>query len=580
MTITPMPKKVSFSVEYNNTETLLVYDPKGWENESVALSRQDSFGLNRVMSNELVFVKDDAELLRFIFSQTGYASKAKLNIRSRTNSWEMPIFGTFDIDFSQYKDKVDEGVSIAVDNIDMFALWNTYRGTDYKLEFPTNGSECKFINYNGLKRYVNNLFQLVPWVNPQDHAFDGGAFFTLNYQNTTHEYSSSIEKLNADGLPYTGFFFKAKETCNIKIKLNLDFDIYWKSAGQGGYKSRIYVQLMKAPAGNSNSNYVLREFTDANGGGAWFEHTTRIYYQETFDTTIYKDEYLFMRVYVDGSFLEHIQFTGVNSYVDTDIFGQSPFQDYKIQAVTHEHLIRAIFNKIYDNKYGGTIHPTINYEITFPYADLISSATSIRGYSQDKRFISSSLDAVLESLDKLRCIGLKFDGDTLVVCRREECYPVDYTNAIEIVPTNTLEVKSSSEDVFNSIVAGFDFSADKDVDKNGQFEFNCKQGFTLNTNNVSENKEYNLVLSFITACSKIESYMNEMLDEDSSSSTKDTELFLFACNSNPSGNVENGVYYDLYRSYSTISSKLDANTLSLVSLMYCLSSFPYNEYPK
>lgn len=569
MSLNLMPNRVKYSIIYNGTETYFKTSPSGWDGEAMALSREDNYGLNRKIENELTFTKDGAKILRNIFLSGGYAAKAKLRIYTRSNLFVMNQFGEFDIDFSNYKYNYKKGVTIQTKNMDLYALWNTYKSTDYQLYYPTSGNDVKYIDYSGVTMWHNNLMQMTPWSDFTDYHLggDGAAFYAIPHNRSTPEYTSDIQWVD----PETEDFYvrplcKATKEVIINAKIFLDLKITYSLLMGAGTPSMV---LATAPdIGMDVGRTVIHKFDYTGGdagttGGEIFFN----YDLTNFQFTLKKDWYLFFAFWIPGAKKESLDAmeigNSINTYIDIYSYSSSGFSAYKIQAVTHEYLIRTILQRIYSDFWGTEKYPQLNFEVDFPYLDLISSTPAILQKPSNERYITTSLDKVLESLDKLRCIGLKFEGDTLTVCFRSECYPVS-TNTQTIIPSHEIEEKTDDKYIYNKVSYGNDYSPNSD-DSNGSYEFNAKNTATLKTNNVTDEKQYDLVLPFKTSCIEIENYMNNQLKSetsDTSSSTSiDTDIFMFAC-VNVKNNPENNPFYGLYRGYSVNPvSKLDSETL-------------------
>ena len=150
-----MPKYTVYYLVYGDTEFVLDKDPRGWDDSSIALSRDENFGLNVTDVVNLKFSGKAKTILSTLYKAKYSYASASVVIKQRNNLWQLVEQYRYRIDFSKYQEDrhyctvsgIEEGL---YNKVQKFA------DTEYEIDAPT---DKKFIAYTGVSVYKKNLLQ-------------------------------------------------------------------------------------------------------------------------------------------------------------------------------------------------------------------------------------------------------------------------------------------------------------------------------------------------------------------------------------------------------------------------------------
>ena len=133
--IREQPNNFKYALLYKGQE-IEIPDPSGWDSLVFSLARGDYHGVNAEQSQDLQFAGDVHGLLRRIYSESGIYADVKLRIQIRLDDWTYTDYGTFQLDFSKYKDDW-RLVTQQVYEIGLRAKINTNLDTEYEIPLQT-----------------------------------------------------------------------------------------------------------------------------------------------------------------------------------------------------------------------------------------------------------------------------------------------------------------------------------------------------------------------------------------------------------------------------------------------------------
>ncbi len=82
------------------SELILTTDPKGWEEQSVAFTRGDDFGINAEFTVPFYFSREGRAELKRIFDLRGQFATAQVRIEKRKNDWTFENFYIYKLENS------------------------------------------------------------------------------------------------------------------------------------------------------------------------------------------------------------------------------------------------------------------------------------------------------------------------------------------------------------------------------------------------------------------------------------------------------------------------------------------------
>lgn len=506
-----MPKETKFLLQFvsNIYGTQYECEPDNWSEVELGLSRK--MAVNKEITSEFIFSGTAGKIIKLIYDTYGYLGTLTMVMSKRQNDWSYSVFHTFTADFRTFmwdnKAHITFKENITQKQID------DNMGIDYTFTMPTTTQ----LNYSGVNTIRNNTIKVIPAV--------------LNASTSTTRVIKGARTISNSSL-YYDFSPKIYNVLgNYVGSWNDYYAIQTIRAKTSTYNVRLGTLTIEVEGRllTSWSRIELRKMTP-NGTITYIKVWTSIstLYNEDTDTSTV--------LFSDGATYSYDVATNAGDMIyltfhDTDITDltctviegtttlsilsdeESPYQEVYMNAVTHQWLLAKILDKI---------NPDLILSYNLPdntdtVSTLLVPSSSLRG--QGVQEITCSLEKVLKSLKCLYGADYRLSGETFTIDYADSFFT--NSKAIDVVPIDEIKISYSPEHVYNKVVVGYD--TDDDI-VNGEFEFNCKNTFTLNT---SSSQELDLIHPFKGSMYTVEQYLRDKSD-DNKTDNKDTDIFIFA----------------------------------------------------
>lgn len=500
-----MPNKLyKYTLQYG-AETLDC-EPINWADFQVAVSREEHT-LKRDFTTDLTFSGAASKFLQSAYASTSKATIVTLKVeRLRSTDWAYIHFRTLRANFIGFT--LDKGLSTLSFYEDTLRLSiENLKDIEYTLDVP----QTRTIGYDGIGRVRNNTLSLYSG----ECSIIGTT--TLRYlPPSTHqsEYSTNVTFLRPDGLEYGRTRFKALEDCVVSLKVHLGtlaiscYFNYWSGGAYSGGKMQVV--RLRGGVFSVLYEYSATSFTSIRGG-----------IRDVFEVP--EMNYSIGLFEGDEIFLAYLGYAGavsvsvsygldtVNTYIQVTDTSNSPYQNYKITALTPYEACHGILTKM--GVSAAVSIPTIN-----DYWDVYLAGKDSLAQKSDAKIITTWKDIV----EFLYMLGYAVDyTDTSVVFS----LITDNYQDIEADEVDILSDFSTVDDdtnVFSSVVVGYDTS-DSDVE-DGEKDIMCKNTFTLNKN---VDKKLEITTKYKASPYTIESAIKSAREDSSKTKSTDSDIFVF-----------------------------------------------------
>lgn len=512
----------------DNQKKPLEFTPDGWQAKSIEFQRDlESSEAVRSFSLSLNFVRDGAEIIRWIYSYKGWDAEAFLVIEKLNHDtllYETYYRGT--IDFTSYNDKKgDWRVEVHISD-DSYALEIGNKEKN-KVEIPFDPSYSHVVALEGIA--LENRFEAVITngegevdIN-NDHIVavqilneELSSGVTINDTERKRETNANWHRLFEDAPPlivtrtetdveveynfgyrlrvngYTpppGFFFVVQ-----LVELALDF------------RSIIGVETLDMISPTVMNNWYVREagrrFTyHKQAGTALFimgRYSSTGVYQSNTDVDYLSSPDYFFRAKVKDKYKR--------TYADCIEFGDLFLQVQKrLSPDLDVHL--SLLSK-----------PT-NYRL------FVTSGDAIRRVPDAK--ISVSLDELFKAYNALYCVGKEVKpNNTIRIMPREQMYDAQ-VRIFDIGEVKDLRISNADDLCYQGFDTGY--NADTYDDINGRFEYNNESRFTMECKHTE--KRYNNISPIRADVMGIE--FTRIEGATTKDTTRDNSLFFILVNTVP-----------------------------------------------
>jgi hypothetical protein len=496
-----MPKKLyKYTLQYG-AETLDC-EPTNWADFQVAVAREDHT-LKRDFTTDLTFSGAASKLLQSAYASTSKATIVTLKVeRLRSTDWAYIHFRTLRANFIGFT--LDKGLSTLSFYEDTLRLSiENLKDVEYTLDVP----QTRTIGYDGVGKVRNNTLSLF---SGECSTIGTTAIRFLPPSTHQSEYSTNVTFLRPDGLEYGRTRFKALQDCVVSLKVHLGalaISCYGSYTYAGGK-----MQVIRLRGGAFT---VLYEYN------ATSSKSIRYGIRDVFE--IPEQNHSFGLFEGDEIFLAYLPSLGANSvsvsygldtlntYIQVTDTSDSPYQDYRITALTPEEVCRGILTKM-------GINATVTIPTISSYWDVYLSGKDSLAQKADAKIVTTWKDIV----EFMYMLGYAVDyTDTSVVFS----LITDNYQDIEAEEVDILSDFSTVDDdtnVFSSVVVGYDTS-DSDVE-DGEKDIMCKNTFTLNKN---VDKKLEITTKYKASPYTIESAIKSAREDSSKTKSTDSDIFVF-----------------------------------------------------
>lgn len=482
----------------------LEFTPNGWTKIQLQNFRnQTYFAVDRSFSVPLEYVKDGAQILKYIYTNFGVEAKVSMAICEQRLFFDATHYGYYytllykgEIDLANYK---HDGTKVTVNIMEggMVKLIKAYENTKY--EIPIDVPDAIDTHVDGVELKAAADYTIQPG-NTGGLHLPGWLFINSEGTNfstelqTVYLRAGSINTSTSDEWIMRNFgdknldlningFIKVRSTANTGIFI-FGFET------SGGTQLPVYVNN-NLPGGIDidipfNVNITLTPGEKLFGIASW-------------------SNTLFLLKYLDG---------------EITISYRSIYKSTTVKALRPLYVFQQLISKISDGAY--TPQSTFLQSIQDV---VITCGDAIRGIAGAK--IKTSLRDFFTSYNSDFGIGMGMIGNTLRI--EEKAYWVQYTDAVDLGEVSKMKVSPATDLLINNIKNGSPNQTYDDV--NGKQEFNTTQERSAPITRVA--KDLNLVSVYRKDCYGFE-FIRINLDGKTTTDDKgDNDVFMIHIEDNP-----------------------------------------------
>lgn len=501
----------------------LEFTHDGWKKIQLQNQRNPTyFAIDRSFSVPLEYLKDGAQILKYIYYNFGVEGKVYMSICKQELFFDATHYGFYykllyngEIDLANFK---HDGVKVTVNIMEggIVKLIKAFENTKYEIpvdvpeavEILMDGVELKKgASYNVLEGQITGpglVTHFIPIIFLNEEGGEVGVIFD------SQSFGESDPRIvrNESGSPIT-----FPLTGSIKFKIEYAADKY-------------QLLIRKKKADNS-----LETLFDSG----IFSVTNNAIYEIpfSFTVTLNDNEQLFFvgRDLANASpaNLPNLKMT----YYETDISlnFNFKFRDTTIKALRPEYVFQQLISKISDSAY----IPQSTYLQTIQDV-VVTCGDAIRGITGAK--IKTSLRDFFQSYNSDFGLGMGMIGNTLRL--EEKAYWVQYTDVVDLGEVSKMKVSPATDLLVNNIKNGSPNQEYDDV--NGKQEFNTTQERSAPITRIA--KDLNLVSVYRKDCYGIEFTRINLEGKTTTDDKSDNDVFMIHIEDAPRGDG----FYHLDRS--------------------------------
>lgn len=528
----------------------LEFTPDGWKKIQLQNQRnQTYFAVDRSFSVPLEYLKDGAQILKYIYYNFGVEAKVYMAVCKQELYFDATHYGFYysllyrgEIDLANFK---HDGVKVTVNIMEggIVKLIKAYENTKY--EIPVDVPEAVEILADGIELKQSASF-IVLDSSVDDLNGNHSVPLTLIGQETISSFNiKSVERVQLGGNNGTDqnnklaqeqlWFYKASTNAPVSLKWNFNMTAQL-APGMSPNPAVVLFLVVRnlRDDGSIVGSTLLNQFSGP----------TNVYRKNNFSGTVTvtgiepgSSLYLFMGINIVGAAGDRV----VLFHYDN----QEPYE-FEITDALYKHretIIKAlrplyIFEQLISKITNGAYVPQSAFLQSIQDV-VVSSGDAVRRISGS--VIKTSLRDFFTSYNSDFGIGMGMIGNTLRL--EEKAYWVDYTDPIDLGEVSRMKVSPATDLLVNNIKAGSPNQEYDDV--NGKEEFNTTQERSAPITRVA--KELNLVSVYRKDCYGIE-FTRINLDGKTTTDDKgDNDVFMIHIEDAPRGDG----YYHLDRSLNS-----------------------------
>lgn len=505
----------------------LEFTPDGWKKIQLQNIRNPTyFAIDRTFSVPLEYVKDGAQILKYIYANFGVEAKVYMAICEQRLFFDATHYGYYytllykgEIDLANYK---HDGVKVTVNIMEggLVKLIKAYENTKY--EIPIDVPDAIDISADGVELKQSVSFIVLDPTN----TFNGNHSvpLTLISQETIDTINTkSVDRVQLAGnnstdqnnkLANDGLWFYRAST-NTPVSIKWDFNMTAQLAP--GISPNPAVQLFLVVRNLRDDGSIVKATVLNQFNGPTNAYKKNNFSGQTTITGIEPDSslYLFMGINIIGSSGDRV----VSFFYDNT----EPFE-FDITDSTYRHratTIKAlrpfyVFQQLISKMTNGAYVPQSNYLQSIQDV-VLTCGDAIRGI--DGAVIKTSLRDFFTSYNSDFGIGMGMIGNTLRI--EEKAFWVQYTDIVDLGEVSKLKHTPATDLLINNIKIG---TPNQDYDDvNGKQEFNTTHEYSAPITRVA--KELNLIKVYRSDCYGIEFTRLNLDGKSTTDNNSDNDVF-------------------------------------------------------
>lgn len=513
----------------------LEFTPDGWKKIQIQNQRnQTYFAIDRSFTVPLEYVKDGAQILKYIYYNFGVEAKVYMTVCEKRLFFDATHYGFYytllyrgEIDLANFKHDSTK-VTVNVMEGGMVKLIKAYENTKY--EIPVDVPEAVEILMDGIELKQSTTYLLNNGNLPNDlggHTID---LELLNTEAISSLGATSQERKKTgnavDVLWNLGERFLTSGANNVTITLNWDFNVFVEYAAGSSplFGARILLQCNVLES--SSSRFLIPGIETGNkidqkgGGDPLLLYNRKHNFKGSITFTAPADARFVL--YMSASPLatrEQTYFTYDNDG-EFSISYTYTHHPTTIKALHPLYVFQQLVSKMSDGAY--TPQSTFLQSIQDV---VVTCGDAIRGITGAK--IKTSLRDFFTSFNSDFGIGMGMMGNTLRL--EQKSFWVQYSDVIDLGEVSKMKVSPATDLLINNIKIG---TPNQDYDDvNGKQEFNTTHEYSAPITRVA--KELNLISVYRKDCYGIEFTRLNLDGKATTDNDSDNDVFMIHIEDNP-----------------------------------------------
>lgn len=521
----------------------LQFSPDGWRNIQIINQRNAKyFALDRSFSVPLDYVKDGAQILRYLYYNRGAEEKVFMCIAKQVLYFDATNYGYYytlrykgEIDFINFK---HDGPKVNVNIMEGGVIKEIKANENTTVEIPLDVDEQIYIRMDGvtLKQSANFLIS-------NGDASDNLGNHSLSATLLAIEAITSIgaitqprlDKPNNPAILAGDAYFLQTSTIPTTIELEWDFNVLPQLSGGIAPVFGTKILLKATEIGNSSIFTHDLEFKGGGDPNLLYNHTHHFQGSTTITVPANVKVMLWMSASNSaGPFINYVYQNDGSFKIKYNYRHPTTY----IKALRPLYVLQQIISKITDGQY--TIDSTL-LGVDFSNI-LITCGDAIRSIPGSK--IKTTLSQFFASKNTVHGIGLGLVANALKLEVKD--YWVDYSDPVDLGEVKKFRVSPAQDYIYNLHKIGYPDQNYEDV--NGRQEFNNTHEYLYPNTRVS--KTYEQVSAYRADCYGAE-FLRINLDGKTTTDNKgDNDVFMIHVETTPSAflSLDNKPIYDLERS--------------------------------
>lgn len=510
MAVNVMPKSTKYSLVWTGGSLELATDPRGWQEDAVAFSRDENHGINVQNVVALSFSGAARDKIKEFYDTYGAYAKMSVSIDKRNNLWELNSWYQYRLDFKTYKE-TKNFVEISGIEEGLLSSVQKFADTEYEVQIPT---EKNFLNYTGTTVYKKNQIQALFGNIDEKEGIEEDAY-VLGGKRAVRTYSPDISFTDYSGDPYETMTMRAIRATTFDLNIRLNLKVIAKGTLRNPLKGNL--KIYKHDSNFSNPVFVAHYFPTYTYISN-FSRTDIFYWGTTITNVSLSAGQMLSVFYVgDGGAYSRVSVEDAqDAYIEIGGFSQSQYQDTQLEVFDFEWATNEVLKVIY---------PNVNFEcnITYPNFQLVLSATPCiynMGSTNGTGTLKIKLSDILKSLNCLKLIGIDIQLDKFTIYPLQSLY--NTTATINTIESKEIVIEHDSTHQYKKVKVGSKVN-ERGEDSDMVYPFIVEKEFEVT--GCEFDAELELVNPFMVDPYDIDNYIKDTLSNEKSTDKCDFVVF-------------------------------------------------------
>lgn len=506
-----------------STPRPLKYTPDGWRNIQITnIRNQKYFAVDRSFSVPLEFVKDGAQILKYLYYNRGLEEKVFLCVAKQVLYMDATHYGYYytlsykgELDFANFQ---HDGPKVTCNIMEggPVKLIKARENTSYEILV-----EDILVKMDGVRLRQKASYLITNGALPDDlggHTIDTTLISNEAISSIGAQSQQRVKTGNGISVLWNlGQFFLTTGAESTEVTVDWDFHVTPVLAGGIGpiFGTNIFLQIHVLESDSSRYSVPGLPFgtnlDDKGGSDPLLLYNIKHHFQGSVTFTVPANVKCVLYMSADNN-RDFTFFTYDNDGIFNVNYTYTHPTTY-IKALRPFKLLSDIIFKLTDGQY------TIASDTLQEYQDIVvTCGDAIRGIEGAK--IKTSLLNFFQSFNTVIGIGLGMVGSQLRL--EEKAYWVDYSNPIDLGELKNLKISPATDFIYNNLKIGYASQDYEDV--NGRQEFNNTHEYDLPVTRITKTLE--LISPYRADCYGIEFTRINLEGKTTTDDKADNDVFL------------------------------------------------------